>query len=78
MADDNDGGTWWEHALNAIVAGYDAHSQKRDAAQQQREAEIEARRRARAKAPTRIGRFGEVPRRKVKPDEPCCTGPRQK
>ncbi len=79
MSDENE--TWWQHALNALVAGYDAHSQRKEAAVQQQAAELEARRRARAKGTSAPrGRFGDAPKRRVKlePDEPCCEGPRRK
>jgi hypothetical protein len=80
MADDSNS-PWWEHALNALAAGYDAHSQKKTALEAQREAEMAQRKRQRVKAGLSGGSFSEAPvRRRVKtnPDEPCCDGPRRK
>lgn len=77
MADENDI-PWWQHALNAVAAGYTVHARSRDAAAQRDEAEREAKRRQRAKGGSR-GVFDGAPRRRVKadPDEPCCDGPRR-
>ena len=79
MPDDNT--PWWEHALNALSAGVSASTQRKQAADAQADAEADQRRRARAKTTNSpAGSFAEAPvrRRRIKPEEPCCDGPRRK
>lgn len=78
--DGNDDAPWWEHALNALSAGYDLHTQKRQKAAAERAHQLAARRKQRetGSAGSSFGSAGPRKRVKLDPDAPCCTGPRGK
>ncbi len=82
MSDENENVPWWMHAVNAVVAGVEVSTKRKNAEAQQEEAEREARRRQRAKGSRGNSGFAGLagPKRRVKldPDEPCCEGPRRK
>jgi len=86
--DDNDGGAWWEHAVNALASGYDVYTQRKNAALAAKNAAQETRRKLRVKN-SRLNEasFSESSnleqkpaRKRVKkpPEEPCCDGPARK